>query len=104
MAVSQIFGIPQRFWITVIGLPLALMSLYLWVPFYEPTLTIRATSLAAEPSTGVSGLFSVEKTGILNAHSLKFHCYYASVKTVGLASITINDMLILLKKNTPSPG
>jgi hypothetical protein len=79
-------------WITVIGFPVALIGLLLWKPFYEPSLTIRASSSSAEPSTGVPASFTVEKAGILNANSLFFRCYYAKVQTLGQFQLSVVDM------------
>jgi hypothetical protein len=62
---------------------LAIVSIVLWKPFYQPVLTIRASSLSAEPSVGVPVSFTVEKSGILDADSVAFRCYYANVKIAG---------------------
>jgi hypothetical protein len=75
-------------WLGIVGVFLALFSIVLWFPWYWPTIAIRASSDSVEPSAGMPISFSIENTGILDAHASKYRCYFAHLKS---AVLVLND-------------
>ncbi len=66
------------------------LRLSLWIPWYWPTVLIRATSEAVEPSAGMPVSFSIENTGILKGYSPRYRCYFGHVQGASV-QITLMD-------------
>jgi hypothetical protein len=63
-------------------LPLAVISIVAWYPFYWPTLLVTASSDTADPSVGMPLAFAIEDEGVLNAHSVRYRCYVGHAETL----------------------
>jgi hypothetical protein len=80
---------------------LAVVAIFLWFPFYWPTVAVRASSQTVDPTVGMPLSFSIENTGLLNAHSPTYRCYYQHVvgafvmmKEDYTDSVSIGDVLL----------
>ena len=79
-------------WFGIFALPLALISIVLWFPWYWPRVSVRTSSETVEPSAGMPLSFSVEDDGVLKAHLARYRCYFAHIQSAPQQpQITIND-------------
>jgi hypothetical protein len=73
-----------------VALPLAVIGIVLWFPWYWPTMSVKASSETVDSSAGMPLSFSIENEGVLKAHSARYRCYFAHVQTSEL-EIVVND-------------
>jgi hypothetical protein len=78
------------FWRSVLIFVTTVIGISLWLPWYWPTVAVRATSNSVEPSAGMPLSFSIEDTGILKAHTPMYRCYFAHVHSAQ-PWVTIDD-------------
>ena len=74
-----------------VALPLTVISVVLWFPWYWPTLSVIASSTAVDPLAGIPLSFSIENDGVLEAHSARYRCYFEHVQSVAPVQITMDD-------------
>jgi hypothetical protein len=68
-------------WFGIFGLPLALISVILWFPWYWPRISVRTSLDTVESSAGMPLSFSIEDAGVLKAHSVRYRCYFAHIRS-----------------------
>lgn len=78
-------------WLGIIGFFVGLVSLVLWFPWYWPTVSVKASSEVVDPSAGMPLSFSIEDESILEAHSVRYRCYFGHIRSLPPTGITMND-------------
>jgi hypothetical protein len=77
----------KRFW-AWFGPVSAVIGLILWLPFYVVKVQIDIAPSSNDPLMPVPSSFSVTNSGVLDAYSAKFICYYGHIQA---ANVTMTD-------------
>jgi hypothetical protein len=79
-----------KFWRGCLVFAATVIGLSLWIPWYWPTISVKASSGTVDPLAGMPLSFSIENEGVLKAHQARYRCYFGHAQSVA-PEITMND-------------